>query len=890
VDLQDYLDREVYPALFARLDSAFPEFSWRRRGGNWTASTWPSAFPYAVERENPDRLVVYSDRPHWIKLHGHGGVRLLDYVNGGRKPEGDEFLQAVRKLAELAGVDTSPLDRELSSAEAEEVHRREARRSVLDVAMDHAREVLWSARGEKARRYLTEQRKLTEAEVRDLGLGFYFSVSDMRAALEKEGVDLEAARGVGVLWEKLEGYVLFPWADANGQPLTLYGRWHEAKPPEGKPKTLSLPGEGTKRSPFYFDRVRDAGLRDVVLVEGLFDAALLQVRGDRRVVATVAAQLSVLQVETLARSRVRRAFICGDPDGGGDKGTLANIQALTKVGVDCYVVPRLPDGLDPDELVLRDGIEAWRERVEASVSGAVFLAERELENVTPESPEAERRAAVSRALDLVEKMTGASAALDRDAVLEVTRERTGFPVEVLREVAEGLIASRRREDLERGLDVALRAAQAAREKGEASAQVALKLASDLSGLHAKTVEPPPPFSVDRLVKATRSLPEGLSTGWEALDELGVRFNPAELAVLAARTGHGKTSVLVGLLVNWLLQAEREGGDELFLFYSSEEPEERVFHRFLAVLTAMENEVEAWSANEALDYLRDPHSRDRWRGNPAGLEYALERLRPWEDRLLVVHRPLWNVDALHDHALSVADKRPVGAVLVDYLQRIPAPEGSYDRRDIEVSAVSRRLKKLAEELGAPVVTAAQVNREPAQFLAGRLDGKSYREATSEIRRARPDLANLREGGSEQEADLVLGVLNYVADFRTEAKGGEQPPDVTLLEVGTLKHRYGSVGRWAGLAFLGRSHFIRDPRPDEEEALEVEHRPSVSPEAILETRRAVSENRRAAAEARAAAREKAEEAKVQRERAKVQAEQLRLERARLRVVPPPPEEKD
>src|SRR4030095_12258271 len=91
-DLGSFLDEEVYPALFERLDAAFPAFHWVQKGEHWVATSWPPDFPYPVSDRHPDRLMVYPDRPWWIKVHGHSGVRFLDYVNGGRKPEGPEFI------------------------------------------------------------------------------------------------------------------------------------------------------------------------------------------------------------------------------------------------------------------------------------------------------------------------------------------------------------------------------------------------------------------------------------------------------------------------------------------------------------------------------------------------------------------------------------------------------------------------------------------------------------------------------------------------------------------------------------------------------------------------------------------------------------------------------
>ena len=81
-------------------------------------------------------------------------------------------------------------------------------------------------------------------------------------------------------------------------------------------------------------------------------------------------------------------------------------------------------------------------------------------------------------------------------------------------------------------------------------------------------------------------------------------------------------------------------------------------------------------------------------------------------------------------------------------------------------------------------------------------------------------------------MILGLLNYRADFATDTK--VSAPKTTLVEVGTLKSRYGEVGRWAGLAFEGRFHLLRDPSKPEETELAVEASARTSEE-VLQIRR-------------------------------------------------------
>jgi hypothetical protein len=412
VDLDAYLIETVYPKLYDRLDGAFPEFSWVKRGDGWEATAWPADFPFTVGHKHPDRLRVYQDRPWWIKVHGHSGVRFLDYVNGGRRPRGQDFPDALKKLCELAGV--AYPGREATAEEQERARKREARRSILEDVVCRCEAVLWSERGAAARAYLRDGRGLTDDQVRELRLGLYLSTVEVGPWLGARGHSRQECGDAAVLWRKLEGYVVVPWADEHGRCLTLYGRWPGNDLPlmrdlpawekrraeafaaweraakgapweePAVPKTLALPGKNTKASPFCLDRARRAGHDQLVLLEGVFDAALLQVRGETRAVASVAAQLCGEQLKTLVRCRVRRVYVCGDPDGGGDQGTLANVEALTAAGVEAFVVPRLPDATDPDDFVRGRSVEAWRDLVRQAEHPLTYRARLIVEEHGPE--------------------------------------------------------------------------------------------------------------------------------------------------------------------------------------------------------------------------------------------------------------------------------------------------------------------------------------------------------------------------------------------------------------------------------------------------------------------------------------------------------------------------
>ena len=128
---------------------------------------------------------------------------------------------------------------------------------------------------------------------------------------------------------------------------------------------------GTFRS--FWTRAK--GETDLVLVEGLFDAAVPQSRGLRNVVAIGSAQIPTKQVETLKRHRVRSVTLCLDPDTAGTEGSISTLHALTKAGIRAYVSPDLPPGKDPDEFFLEVGEQGWRAHLKKARRGCLYLAE-----------------------------------------------------------------------------------------------------------------------------------------------------------------------------------------------------------------------------------------------------------------------------------------------------------------------------------------------------------------------------------------------------------------------------------------------------------------------------------------------------------------------------------
>jgi len=108
------------------------------------------------------------------------------------------------------------------------------------------------------------------------------------------------------------------------------------------------------------------------------------------------------------------------------------------------------------------------------------------------------------------------------------------------------------------------------------------------------------------------------------------------------------------------------------------------------------------------------------------------------------------------------------IVVDYMQLMSA-DGRHESRQVEVSAISRALKGIAQELKVPLVACAQLSR-----------------ANQSRQDKRPVLSDLRDSGSiEQDADVVMFLhREEYYDPETEKKN--------LAELIVGKQRNGALG--------------------------------------------------------------------------------------------------
>ncbi len=251
---------------------------------------------------------------------------------------------------------------------------------------------------------------------------------------------------------------------------------------------------------------------------------------------------------------------------------------------------------------------------------------------------------------------------------------------------------------------------------------------------------------------------GIPTGFIELDQLTSGLQPCDLIVVAGRPSMGKTAFCVNIAqyVSMLKDSPIPVG-----IFSMEMSKEQLVTRMLS----SEAEVE--------------HTRLRT-GTFSGSE--LQRIlraagRLSEAKIFIDDSPSMGVLELRARARRLCKEHNVGLLIIDYLQLIKG-RGNAERREQEISEISRFLKALAKELKIPVIAISQLNRMVEQ-----------REDK------RPRLADLRESGAiEQDADLILFIYRDEVYHRDTSEKG-------IAEVIIGKQRNGPTAT-VKLAFIDK----------------------------------------------------------------------------------------
>jgi len=352
----------------------------RRSGKSYTGFC-----PFHPNSKTP-AFAVFPDSGTW-RCFGqcNEGGDIFKFV---MKKEGWDFSEALRYLADRAGVVLEPLTPEKKAEEDQYDRLKELLESAVKLYQYH---LLETPAGKPALDFLT-RRGVTAETIRTWGLGY--APAGYETALEHFrahgwgsedlfDVGLVNKRDDGGYYDKFRNRIMFPIRDGAGKMAGFGARILD---PNDVPKFLNSPQTALfdKSHLLYGLNLARKPIREqnqVVIVEGYLDVILLHQAGFTNAVSPMGTALNEDQLRLLNKLS-HRIVLALDADAAGEKATLRGLDLArnaleheTELAFDAHGLLRhearlqadvrvtlLPPGMDPDEVVLRDP-EEWKQIV-----------------------------------------------------------------------------------------------------------------------------------------------------------------------------------------------------------------------------------------------------------------------------------------------------------------------------------------------------------------------------------------------------------------------------------------------------------------------------------------------------------------------------------------------
>jgi DNA primase len=334
---------------------------------------------------------------HCFGCHASG-----DAIKFIQETEGLDFIEAVRRIAERMGIDIVETASDAERRQHAEVRRRQQELYDVNTAAAAYFEKMLREHPlrDVAEREL-ERRALVAASPTDaiadalqaFRVGYApYGWDGLATHCRETGVALAAAEKVGLVaprksgsgyYDRFRHRLMFAVIDVQGRVIAFSGRSLDEPAPEKlraaglEPSQASEPPAkymNSPESPVYRKRETVFGLYQArqalrtadraVIVEGNFDVLSLHARGIKTAVAPLGTAFTVEQARAIRRFTPNVTLLF-DPDEAGRRAVRAAHEVIREAGVNALVAT-LPAGMDPDELVRRQGLDQARKVIEAA--------------------------------------------------------------------------------------------------------------------------------------------------------------------------------------------------------------------------------------------------------------------------------------------------------------------------------------------------------------------------------------------------------------------------------------------------------------------------------------------------------------------------------------------
>ena len=270
---------------------------------------------------------------------------------------------------------------------------------------------------------------------------------------------------------------------------------------------------------------------------------------------------------------------------------------------------------------------------------------------------------------------------------------------------------------------------------------------------------------------------GVPSGFTELDKVTSGWQKADLLIIAARPGMGKTAFVLSLSRNAAIR----------------------FHKPVAIFSLEMSSIQLVNRLIASETELSAEKLKKGQLNEHEWKQLSDKISDLTDAPIYIDdTPALSIFELRAKCRRLKAQHNIELIVIDYLQLMSGgTDGKSGNREQEISNISRSLKSIAKELSVPIIALSQLSRA----VETRGGDK------------RPILSDLRESGAiEQDADMVMFI--YRPEYYDIDEDEQGNSNAGMAEIIIAKHRNGSlknvplrfVGHLAKFTDLESSDFI------------------------------------------------------------------------------------
>lgn len=283
--------------------------------------------------------------------------------------ENISYIEAVKKVADKVGIplDFVPTTKQDSKFKLEY--------EIMDFTTKILQNNLSSKEGVKAKEYL-EQRNINDEIIKDFKIGLALNESTyLYNVLTKKGYDINKLDELGLItkdgirgYDKFVNRIMIPICNLEGSVVGYTGRIfnNEDSAKYINTKETSIYKKGNILFNYHNAKNYIRETKCAILVEGNMDAIRMYSSGIRNVLALMGTAMTKEQVGILKKLRVPIILML-DNDNAGELATVNIGNELVKNNIDTKVV-RLHGAKDPDEYIVKYGVEAFKDTIKHSLN------------------------------------------------------------------------------------------------------------------------------------------------------------------------------------------------------------------------------------------------------------------------------------------------------------------------------------------------------------------------------------------------------------------------------------------------------------------------------------------------------------------------------------------